>query len=265
MRLRPLPDDSLGALWLPVRLLWSSLRLRVGKGSSLSAWSFPFRGLSPFSRLFLSWRPCRSRSLFPSLTPSWWWPCPLLRWALLTLSGYVLSVPSAVFFASVSLIDPVALSPLLHRVFADGFWHWCAFRLCGGASPHAFGSIGALGVLRWLHLYRLNWTWLVSAGLPCGFGAQVGVSYFPVRHSARLHGDHFVSFPDSCVSLPHIYHRGQFLGRLTRRVTGWTLCPPRSSRFLSFAWPYSPDSLILMHPAIDIVWRCPCLPRLRLL
>ena len=39
------------------------------------------------------------------------------------------------FFASVSLIDPVALSPLLHRVFADGFRHWCVFRLCGGASP----------------------------------------------------------------------------------------------------------------------------------
>ena len=150
MRLRPLPDDSLGALRLPVRLLWSFLRLRVGEGSSLSSWSFPFRGLSPFSRLFLSWRPCRSRSLFPSLVPSWWWPCPLLRWALLTLSGYVLSVPSAVFFASVSLIDPVALSSLLHRVFADGFRHWCAFRLCGGVSPHAFGE------LRWLHLYRLT-------------------------------------------------------------------------------------------------------------
>ena len=50
VRLRPLPDDSLGALWLPVRLLWSSMRLRVCEGSSLSAWSFPFRGLSPFSR-----------------------------------------------------------------------------------------------------------------------------------------------------------------------------------------------------------------------
>ena len=61
-----------------------------------SAWAFPFWGLSPFSRLFLSWRPCRSRSLIPSLAPSWWWPCPLLRWALLTLSGYVLSGPSAV-------------------------------------------------------------------------------------------------------------------------------------------------------------------------
>ena len=37
------------------------------------------------------------------------------------------------FFASVSLIDPVALSPLLHRVFANGFRHWCTFHLCGGA------------------------------------------------------------------------------------------------------------------------------------
>ena len=102
--------------------------------------------------------------------------------------------------------------------------------------------------------------------LPCGFGAPVGVSYFPVRHSAHLHGDPFVSFPDSCVSLPRIYLRVQFLGLLTRRVTGLTLCPPpRSSRTLSFALTYSPDSLILMLPALDIVWRCPCLPRLRLL
>ena len=65
---------------------------------------FPLLGPSPsgvchfFSRLFLCWRPCRSRSLIPSLAPSWWWPCPLLRRALLTLSGYVLSVPSAIYF-----------------------------------------------------------------------------------------------------------------------------------------------------------------------
>ena len=60
------------------------------------------------------------------------------------------------FFASVSLVDPVALSPLLHRVFVDGVRHRCAFCFCGGASPHAFGSIGALGELRWLHLYRFT-------------------------------------------------------------------------------------------------------------
>ena len=60
------------------------------------------------------------------------------------------------FFASVSLVDPVALSPLLRRVYADGFRHWCMLRSCGGAFPHAFGSVGALGELRWLHLYRLT-------------------------------------------------------------------------------------------------------------
>ena len=60
------------------------------------------------------------------------------------------------FIVSVSLIAPVALSPLLYCVFADGFRHRCAFRLCGGASPHAFRSVGALGELRWLHLYHLT-------------------------------------------------------------------------------------------------------------
>ena len=112
-------------------------------------------GPSPSGVCHLS-RVCSSVGGPVGVAHSFWWPCPLLRWALLTLSGYVLSVPSAVFFASVSLIDPVALSPLLHRVFADSFSHWCAFRLSGGASPHAFGSVGALGKLRWLHLYRLT-------------------------------------------------------------------------------------------------------------
>ena len=66
---------------------------------------------------------------------------------------------------------------------------------------------------------------MVAADLQCGFGAQVGVSYFPVRHSARLHGDHFVSFPDSCVSLPRIYLGVQFLGLLTRRGLGGLSVP----------------------------------------
>ena len=42
-----------------------------------------------------------SESLIPSLASSWWWPCLLLRWALLTLSSYVLSVPSAVSLRSI--------------------------------------------------------------------------------------------------------------------------------------------------------------------
>ena len=73
-----------------------------------------------------------------------------------------------------------------------------------------------------------------------------------------------VSLTPVCPSL--VFTRVLFLGHLTRRVTGFTFCPPpHSSRILSFALTYSYDSLILMHPAIDIVWRCPCLPRLRLL
>ena len=60
------------------------------------------------------------------------------------------------FFASVSLLDPGALSPLLHRVFPDGFCHWCTFCFCGGASPLELGPVGALGESRWFHLYRLT-------------------------------------------------------------------------------------------------------------
>ena len=60
------------------------------------------------------------------------------------------------FFASVSLVDSVALSPLSRSVYADGFRHWCTFRSCGGASPNALDSVGARGELRWLHLYRLT-------------------------------------------------------------------------------------------------------------
>ena len=56
---------------------------------------------------------------------------------------------------------------------------------------------------------------------------------FTARRSARILGDHFVSFTDLCVSLTHHSHRVMFLGHLTTRVTGLTYCPPpRSSRTL---------------------------------
>ena len=42
-----------------------------------------------------------SESLIPSLAPSGRWPCPLLRWALLTLSSFFLSVPFAVSLRSI--------------------------------------------------------------------------------------------------------------------------------------------------------------------
>ena len=63
------------------------------------------------------------------------------------------------FFA----VDPVALSPLLPHVFADGFRHWCAFRFCGGASPLAFGPVGPLGSCGGSTYIALHRAWLVSA------------------------------------------------------------------------------------------------------
>ena len=53
-------------------------------------------------------------------------------------------------------------------------------------------------------------------------GAQVGVSYFPARRSTCVHGDHFVSLPDLCVSQPKHSHRVVLLGHLKCRVTGLT-------------------------------------------
>ena len=164
--LRPLPEDSLCALWLPASLLWPSLRPRVCESSSLSLWFFPFRGPTPISRLFLSLGPRRSRSPFPSLAPSWWNPCPLMRWALLTLSGYVLSVLSAFSLHRSRLSIPFAMSPLSRSVFADGIRHFASGSSCGGASPHALGSVGALGVSGGSTYIALHRTCSVSSILP---------------------------------------------------------------------------------------------------
>ena len=76
---------------------------------------------------------------------------------------------------------------------------------------------------------------------------------FPVRLSARLHGALFVSFPDSCVSIPHFYLGCSSLDSCLDEWLGGLCPPPLSSRILSFEWSYSPDSLILLHPAIDFV------------
>ena len=218
MRLRPLPDDSLGALGLPARLLCPSLRQRVCESSSLSAWSFPFGGLPPFSRLFLSWRPCRSRSLIPSLAPSWWWPCPLLRWALLTLSGYVLSVPSAFSLRRYRWSIPSHCRLICHPSCAVSMLTVSVigahFALAEGRLPMRLVPSENLGSCGGSTYIALHWTWLVSANLLCAIGAQVGVSYFTARRSARIHGDHFVSFTASCVSLTRHSHRVMFLGHL---------------------------------------------------
>ena len=104
-----------GALAVP------SLRLRVSESSSLSAWSFPFRGLL----LFLAFVPLLE-ALSESLTHSI--PRSFL---VVALSASAVGFADALWlcperalrrlFASVSLLAPVALSPLLHSVFPDGF------------------------------------------------------------------------------------------------------------------------------------------------
>ena len=94
MRLWPPPGGSLGELGLPVHFV------TLHEAASQREF-FPLCLVLPLqgSVTFLTFVPqleALSESLIPPLAPSWWWPCPLLQWALLTLSCYVLSVPSAV-------------------------------------------------------------------------------------------------------------------------------------------------------------------------
>ena len=58
---------------------------------------------------------------------------------------------------------------------------------------------------------------MVSSFLPGAVGAPVGVLCFTVRLSARIHGDHLVSFTDSCAS--PLY--GVVPWTFAWRVTGW--------------------------------------------
>ena len=215
MRLPPLPVGSPGDLGLPVRWLFTLHEAASQQEFFPLCLVLPLPGSITFSRV------CSSvggpvgvaHSFHPSLL-LWWWPCLLLRWALLSLSSFVLSVPSSVFFALVSLLAPVALSPLLLRVFPDSFRHWCAFSFCRGASPLALVPSGILGGCGGSTNIALHRTWLVSAILPGAVGTPVSVFCFTVRHSARIHSDLLVSFTDSCVSLAHHSHEGLFLGHL---------------------------------------------------
>ena len=107
---------------------------------------------------------------------------------VVSLSAYAVGLADALwlcperalrlFFASVSLVDPVALSPLSLSVFADGFRHFCALALAEGRLPVSWVPSEPLGVCCGSTYIALHRTWLVSAILPLAVGAQVGVSYF---------------------------------------------------------------------------------------
>ena len=137
--------------------------------------SYP-SGVRHLSRvLFLSLGPCRSRSPIPSLAPSWWSPCPLMRGPF--CSSMAMSW-CAICFALVSFVDPVRivapLTPCL-RCQSQSLACGCS---CRGASPLALASVGALGVCGGSTVIALHWTWSVSAFCRAPLGAQVGVSYF---------------------------------------------------------------------------------------
>ena len=113
-------------------------------------------GVRHLSRvLFLSLGLSRSRSPIPSLAPSWWSPCPLMRWAFLPLYGYVLSVPSA--FLCIGLIcrsrsqyrSSRAVSSLTVSVLCVRLLLRRGVSPCVGFRRSPWGS-------RWLHLYRLT-------------------------------------------------------------------------------------------------------------
>ena len=117
------------------------------------------------------------------------------------------------FFASVSWFAPVALSPLLHRVFPDGFRLWCAFRFAEGRLPWRWSRRGPWGVAVAPPISpytRPGWSPPFCRVPWCSGRCFM----FTVRHSARIHGDLLVSFTDSCVSLARPSHEGLFLGHL---------------------------------------------------
>ena len=107
---------------------------------------------------------------------------------VVSLSAYVVGLADALWlcperalrllFASVSLVNPVALSPLSRSVFADGFRHLCALAIAEGRLPVCWVLSEPLGVCGGSTCIALHRTWLVSAILALAVGAQVGVSYF---------------------------------------------------------------------------------------
>ena len=125
---------------------------------------------------------------------------------MLSLSGYGLSVPLAVFLC-VSLVDRscrivAPLAPCLCSRFPS-LVHVSLMRL--GVSPCVWFRKDPWGVVVAPPISpytRPGWSPPI-----CRVALELKSVFliFPVRHSTHLHGDHFVSFPDSCVSIPHIY------------------------------------------------------------
>ena len=95
MGLVPLSEVSLRALSLASRfLVVLATAPCLGVLQALSG-VVTFVGSAACISMFLSLGPSRSRSPIPSVAPSWWSPCPILRRASMSISCCVLRVPSA--------------------------------------------------------------------------------------------------------------------------------------------------------------------------
>ena len=161
--------------------------ITVSLTAAVSLWEFwplslvlPLQGSAAYLA-FVSQFGALSESLIPSLAPSWWSPCPLLRWSLMTLSGSVLSVPSAFSLHQSCLSIPFAMSPLSLRVFAGSFSPLRAVALAEG---HL--------LVRWVPSETMGFAVAPPISPSTGpgqspqsgrqpLGAQVGVSYFCLR------------------------------------------------------------------------------------
>ena len=138
------------------------------------------------------------------------------------LSGYVLSVPSAFSLHRSRLSIPFALSPLLRHVFADGVSPLRAVALEEGRLPMRWVSSEPMGFAVAPPISPYTCPGQSPRFCRTPLGAQVGVSYFPARRSACIHGDQFVGLTGLCVSQPNHSHRVVLLGHLKCRVTGLT-------------------------------------------
>ena len=123
-------------------------------------------------------RPRQSRSPIPSLAPSWWSPCPLMRWPLLTLSWYVLSVPSAFSWHQSCLSIPFAMSPLSRRVFAVGISPLRAVALAEGLLPIRWVPSEPMGLAVAPPILPYACPGQSPRSCRTPLRAQVGVSYF---------------------------------------------------------------------------------------
>ena len=124
-----------------------------------------------------------------------------MQWALLPLSGYVLSVPSAFSLHRSHLSIPFAMSPLSRRVFADGFSPLRAVALAEGRLPVRWVPSEPLGVSGGSTYIALHRSWLVLRNFAVRQLELRSVFHtFSARRSTCIYGDHFVSLTD----LPYI-------------------------------------------------------------